>query len=51
MAAYVSGGDKGTREEIAHAMGIDWMTDRFDLCEAIPPAFSEYIGRAFLAQQ
>lgn len=48
VAAYGKGGGKGTLEEIAHAMGIDWMTDRFDLCEAIPPAFSEYIGRAFL---
>jgi hypothetical protein len=49
VAAYGKGGGKGTMEEIAHAMGIDWMTDRFDLCEAIPPAFSEYIGNAFLA--
>lgn len=48
VAAYGKGGGKGTAEEIAHAMQIDWMTDRFDLCEAIPPAFSEYIGRAFL---
>lgn len=48
VAAYGSGGGKGTAEEIAHAMQIDWMTDRFDLCEAIPPAYSEYIGRAFL---
>lgn len=49
VAAYGKGGGKGTTEEIAHAMRIDWMTDRFDLCEAIPPAFSEYIGRAFLS--
>jgi hypothetical protein len=49
VAAYGRGGGKATAEEIAHAMGIDWMTDRFDLCEAIPPAFSEYIGRSFLA--
>lgn len=50
VAAYGKGGGKATAEEIAHAMGIDWMTDRFDLCEAIPPAFAEYIGRAFLNQ-
>jgi hypothetical protein len=43
------GGYKGTAEEIAHAMQIDWMTDLFDLQEAIPPAYSEYIGRAFLS--
>ena len=29
-------------------MGIDWMSGA-ELCEAIPPAFSEYIGRAALA--
>lgn len=51
VAAYGNGGGKATTEEIAHAMQIDWMTDRFDLCEAIPPAYSEYIGRAFLGAQ
>jgi hypothetical protein len=49
VAGYGAGGGKATAEELRHAMGIDWMTDRFDLCEAIPPAYSEYIGRAFLA--
>jgi hypothetical protein len=51
VAAYGKGGGKGTTEEIAHAMQIDWMTDRFDLCEAIPPAYSEHIGEAFLRGQ
>lgn len=40
-------------------MGIDWMIspdltereNRFNLYEAIPPAYSEYIGRAFLNGQ
>jgi hypothetical protein len=49
VAGYGDGGGKATAEELRHAMQIDWMTDRFDLCEAIPPAYSEYIGRAFLA--
>ncbi len=30
------------------AMGIDWITDRKMLCEAVPPAYSEYIGKEFL---
>lgn len=49
IAAYGDGGGKGKTHEIQHALGIDWMTGRFDLCEAIPPAYAEYIGRAFLA--
>lgn len=48
VAGYGKGGGKATAAELRHAMGIDWMTERFDLCEAIPPAYSEYIGRAFL---
>lgn len=46
VAAYGRGGGKGTL-----AMQIDWMTSLFDLCEAIPPAFSQYIGEAFLLQR
>jgi DNA (cytosine-5)-methyltransferase 1 len=30
------------------AMGIDWMT-RDEIREAVPPAYSEFIGRAFIA--
>lgn len=51
VAGYGAGGGKATAEELRHAMQIDWMTDRFDLCEAIPPMYSEYIGRAFLADR
>jgi hypothetical protein len=47
VAGYGEGGGKATAEELRHAMGIDWMKERFDLCEAIPPAYSEYIGTAF----
>jgi hypothetical protein len=59
VAAYGNGGGKGTPEELAHAMRMPWVTRgmtkgerrarQFDLQEAIPPDFSEYIGRAFLA--
>lgn len=31
-------------EEGAAAMGIDWMTDWADVTEAIPPAYTEWIG-------
>jgi DNA (cytosine-5)-methyltransferase 1 len=31
------------------AMGVDWEIEREELSQAIPPAYSEWIGRAFLA--
>lgn len=37
----------GTRERI-EAMGIDWMS-RDELSQAIPPAYTEYIGRQLMA--
>jgi hypothetical protein len=43
-APYGEGGGKGTTQEWADAMGIDWMT-RDGLREAIPPAFTTYIGQ------
>lgn len=35
--------------EGAVAMGIDWMKNRDELSEAIPPAYSEYIARQYSA--
>ncbi len=32
------------------AMGIDWMS-KPEMAQAVPPAYSEFIGRGFLAQQ
>ena len=49
VAAYGEGGGKATVEEIRAAKGIDWSTDHFRLREALPPAYTEWIGRAFLA--
>lgn len=43
-------GNNYRRVEGAAAMGIDWMTNRGELSEAIPPAYSEFIGRAALQQ-
>ncbi|MFE3180173.1 DNA methylase [Streptomyces violascens] len=50
VAAYGSGGGKATVAEMQEAMGIDWTDVREELTEAVPPAFGEWIGRAFLTQ-
>ncbi|MEU3705913.1 DNA methylase [Streptomyces anulatus] len=49
VAAYGAGGGKATVPEMQQAMGITWTDVREELTEAIPPAFSEHIGRALLA--
>lgn len=50
VAAYGSGGGKATVAEMQQAMGIDWTDQREELTEAIPPAYTEFLGRAFLAR-
>jgi len=48
-AAFVTvGGHNYNPSEGRAAMGIDWMT-RDELNEAIPPAYTEFIGRQLLA--
>lgn len=42
------GGHFGHKEEAAAAMGIDWMTRRDDISQAIPPAYTEFLGRQLL---
>jgi len=49
-AVYGRGGGKGTVAEWQQAMGIDWTTDEFELREAIPPAYTEFIGRQLIKQ-
>ncbi|KKN75617.1 hypothetical protein LCGC14_0378550 [marine sediment metagenome] len=39
----------GRRTIVSEKFGIDWMT-RTELSQAIPPAYTEYIGKALLAQ-
>jgi DNA (cytosine-5)-methyltransferase 1 len=39
---------RGSRAAKQHAMGIDWMGDQ-ELNEAIPPAYTEFIGRQLIA--
>ncbi len=41
-------GYMGTREERRQAMAIDWM-DHAELSQAIPPAYTEWIGRQLMA--
>ncbi|MFE5936035.1 DNA methylase [Streptomyces sp. NPDC056470] len=50
VAAYGNGGGKPSIPELQAAMGITWTDVREELTEAIPPAYSEWIGCAFLAQ-
>ena len=49
VGVYGHGGHTGKhrmlyREEAAQAMQIDWM-NRDEMCQAIPPAYTEYIGK------
>ena len=41
-------GFKTIRESWAYAMGIDWHMTEAELAEAIPPAYTEFIGRNLL---
>jgi DNA (cytosine-5)-methyltransferase 1 len=45
----VNGGGNCSVDTARDAMGIDWMTKR-ELNEAIPPAYTEYIGKQVLAR-
>ena len=51
LAVYGEGGGKGSVAEWQAAMGIDWTDDRRSIAEAIPPAYTEYIGAQMLEQQ
>lgn len=48
FAVYGSGGGKGTVEQWRGAMGIDWTWDRKAIAEAVPPAYTEFIGGQML---
>ena len=37
-----------TIDEARSALGIDWMTEWDDLTDAIPPAYTEYLGKQLL---
>lgn len=44
FAVYGNGGGKGSVEQWQDALGIDWTSDRHELAEAIPPAYTQFIG-------
>lgn len=48
LAVYGDGGGKATVEECREGLGIDWSWDRDQLVESVPPAYTEFIGRALL---
>jgi C-5 cytosine-specific DNA methylase len=47
FAVYGNGGGKGTVPQWQDAMGIDWTDNRKSIAEAIPPAYTKYIGNKF----
>jgi len=49
FAVYGDGGGKGTVAQWQAAMGIDWTPIRKEIAEAIPPAYTEHIGKQLLA--
>jgi DNA (cytosine-5)-methyltransferase 1 len=50
FAVYGDGGGKGSVAEWQKAMGIDWTDVRKEIAEAIPPAYTEHIGRQIISQ-
>lgn len=50
LACYGDGGGKATIPEMQAALEITWTDVREELTEAIPPAYTEHIGKAFLTR-
>ena len=48
LAVHGEGGGKGSVAEWQVAMGIDWTGVRREIAEAIPPAYTEHIGRQLI---
>ena len=49
FAVYGDGGGKGTIEQWQNAMGIDWLDSRVLLAEALPPAYTQLVGRDLMS--
>ena len=50
FAVYGQGGGKGTVAQWQEAMGMHWTDVRKEIAEAIPPAYTEYIGSQIIGQ-
>ncbi|MFE0651749.1 DNA methylase [Streptomyces sp. NPDC059534] len=50
VAPYGNGGGKPSVAELQAAMGITWTDVREELTEAIPPAFTQWLGARFLTR-
>lgn len=48
VAVYGDGGGKGSLRDWQDAMGMPWVHDRKGIAEAVPPAYTEYIGKEIL---
>lgn len=48
FAVYGEGGGKGSVQEWQKAMGMDWTDVRLEIAEAIPPAYTEHIGKQLI---
>lgn len=51
LAAYGEGGGKASVPEMQEAMGIGWTNVREELTEAVPPAYTKWLGEAFIASR
>lgn len=49
LYSCAGGAARGYQRAGFDVIGIDWTDVREELTEAIPPAYTEHIGRAFLA--
>lgn len=50
VAVYGEGGGKGSVAQWQAAMGIDWTSERKEIAEAIPPAYTEWLGSRLMVE-
>jgi hypothetical protein len=49
FAVYGDGGGKGSLTEWQSTMEMPWVTEKHYIAEAIPPAYTEFLGRQLIA--